>query len=1432
MGATSPRAGWKHIDRLFEAGSLVGMTDCQLLDRFVAGEAAEAAFEALVDRHGAMVRSVCRSLLRDRDEADDAFQATFLVLARRAGAIRRRDAVGSWLYGVACRVAARARAEAARRRVLERYLADRHRQEPSEVTPPGQPMPELLEEVERLPERYRAPIVLCYLEGRSHQQAAEALGCPVRTVATRLQRGKAKLRTRLVRRGLAPAAGLAVIGVESAEAAKAIPAGSLPSALSEATARASVQFAAHRGAGLATTAMGLAQGVIRSLFWNQCKHAAGVAFSLAIGLALTVFALTAAGQKPGEPATEVAGRILDDRGQPIPGAEVWMPITFDEKPEATPHATADAQGRYVLPVPAAWSRLPRHELRGIVWAHASGHQINAANAYAALTGKARSVDLTLGPATDTSFVVFGPDGRVVAGAVVEPFHFKTPRAYDLVPPAMLPAVRAVTDASGRALLSSMPREGFFTVQVTTGSFGSQQLRLNDRATEPARREVRLRPSGRIEGRIVADHPEWARGLRVYASTTDPSQLRAGMNFKAEGLAIVHTGPDGSFVIPAIAAGTLEIGTHVDAGLPVRPRFPLNLDVRSGQTTRADILLEQAVRVAGLIRVKGTSDPVAGASISIGYGAPRQSDTVVSDPKGAFTSHVLAGDVTMQVISLPGNFVQLGEPWAERHRVPDRVESFDLPPIEVVPAITIKGRLVDPDNRPVANAMINGIAGNRRYGFGRTDQAGSFELAQVPAGLELSYQVWPNQHEGPFNAEIVTAEPLLLRAEVGQRLSPRATKAAAVSGTVVDADRRPVAGVEVNLMIETGNEQRRETLTTDANGVFRDGHPVVKGARYRAIVEPGHYAVVGSEAVTADGDNPVVLPAISVVRLRTLAGRVVDTEGRPVVGARVLNWGNPAPLTEAVTGPSGRFQLEGFPRERAWLFVDAPGYRFHRATSDPGKSTAELIVRRDDQPPERGIASLGPPIPRERAIELAATVLKPYAERIIKPGTNLEARSRAIEVAARIDPDGAWRKCQAGEAPWDCNPVRIAIVRHLAASRPGEAEAIIPTIKNDFWRQHVRIELVDALPASARDRKLALLDEAVTEALGNADGGLKVYHLGEAIRRLIDLGRGDEARRRLDEALPTAKAADAGDARMTQTRALIGHLARLDLKAALALIPAGGDERTINDFRGLTAQSIAAQHPAEAERLLDATAGRYPDAYAVKASYRMAAVDLPRARHIAERIKIDVLRGFALGRIAEVVGATDRATARRLRAEAFRAFDQAMEKGMGGVWGARTAAVMAAALLPGIEQTDPDHLAEAVDRILSLRWYPRNVMDLMMTRPDTMRAHAALAAILARYDHALARSIAQPIIERLKKPFSDIDNQFFDRYAVLGTLALADPEATAELVEVIPDLKEEGLGQSRDIVRVIVAGALASPPSAFWTTIRRAVSDLEIVERED
>jgi hypothetical protein len=206
-------------------------------------------------------------------------------------------------------------------------------------------------------------------------------------------------------------------------------------------------------------------------------------------------------------------------------------------------------------------------------------------------------------------------------------------------------------------------------------------------------------------------------------------------------------------------------------------------------------------------------------------------------------------------------------------------------------------------------------------------------------------------------------------------------------------------------------------------------------------------------------------------------------------------------------------------------------------------------------------------------------------------------------------------------------------------------------------------------------------------------------------------------------------------------------------------------------------------------------------------------------------------------MAGALATTDRHAARMLPVDSFVEFNKAIEQGRGGYWTVQSAATMAGALLPVAERVDPDRLAETIQRVLALRWFPQSVSDLSFSRPDmsiaeSSRANAPLAALVSRYDHTLACSIAEPTPARLQLPLSDVDNRFLDRYAILPTLALADPQGTAALAEVIPDLKEDGIGQSRDTARLIVAKTLSAPESEFWTIIKRSVVDLELVERED
>src|SRR5258708_7814044 len=213
-----------------------GVTDGQLLECFLRARE-EAAFEELVRRHGPMVLGVCRRVLLNRHDAEDAFQATFLILVRKASSIVARETVGNWLYGVAFRTAQKARAAAARRRLKEKQMA---KPEAIEEDVWRELRPLLDQELNRLPDKYREPVVLCDIEGHTRKAAALRLGCPEGTLSVRLARARVLLAKRLARHGLALSGG-AVAAALSGDAA----AGRVPAPLGSSTVVAPARGAAR-----------------------------------------------------------------------------------------------------------------------------------------------------------------------------------------------------------------------------------------------------------------------------------------------------------------------------------------------------------------------------------------------------------------------------------------------------------------------------------------------------------------------------------------------------------------------------------------------------------------------------------------------------------------------------------------------------------------------------------------------------------------------------------------------------------------------------------------------------------------------------------------------------------------------------------------------------------------------------------------------------------------------------------------------------------------------------------------------------------------------------------------------------------------------------------------------------------------------------------
>jgi len=334
MATAQMRCVTQHLRHLLARESAGELPDGVLLDRFIA-EGDDSAFAVLVRRHGAMVLGVCRRALGNLHDAEDAFQATFLVLARKAASIRRHTSVGSWLYAVAHHLALKARTSVQRRFIHETQVRAMLLTDPPNdaLQPDAERHAILDEELRRLPDKYRAALVLCYLEGRSRSEAAEQLGWKPGAVKIRLERGRDLLRQRLTRRGLA-LSGAALTALLEANALSA----GVSAALVDATVRAAVCFTTGQAAAagmLSERALALAEGMRKAMLLSKIKIATAVLLTVGLLGAGTTWVAQAgaAAEVPAQPdsaftaAVAVAGPAValedkagaaDAQGDPLP----------------------------------------------------------------------------------------------------------------------------------------------------------------------------------------------------------------------------------------------------------------------------------------------------------------------------------------------------------------------------------------------------------------------------------------------------------------------------------------------------------------------------------------------------------------------------------------------------------------------------------------------------------------------------------------------------------------------------------------------------------------------------------------------------------------------------------------------------------------------------------------------------------------------------------------------------------------------------------------------------------------------------------------------------------------------------------------------------------------------------------------------------------
>ncbi len=858
IGAAAFAAG--DIRRLFDEGTVAGLDDVQLLERFAArGDG--PAFASLVARHGPMVLGVCRGVLKDPHDAEDAFQATFLVLVRKAGSLSGVRSLGGWLYRVAYRVALEANARSVRRRRRETQGAEMDAVEDRRRGPDAELGPVIHEEIRRLPERYREPIVLCDLEGLTREQAAEQLRWPVGTVSGRLSRARELLRGRLARRGVALSSALA--GAWLADRATA----AVPAAWAAAATEAAI--AAAKGAGAASAvASCLAGDVARRMTMARAARVAGgwLAVATAVGAAFAVADDAMDGRpKPPDAATkalpaahrnvaprdgmiEVRGRVVDPGGKAVGGAKIYLgaPAPIDAVlPAPPPLATSGPDGSFRFSV-------DKETLAGArtVAALADGYGPGWFGVDAA--GAARELTLALArddvPLTGR---VLDLQGRPVAGVAVRVVAVMAPPRGDLVAwlkgaegkstgefwteahrlslnfggPGTLPA--AATGADGRFRLVGIGRDRIavmdlrgesvaadFAVGATRSDAGGPPLSL---PAEPG-------SDGKLHGPDLTVTAAPTRPIVGVVRDRDSGEPIRGVKLTANPYIEALTDDRGRYRLGGLPKSG-RFGGSIATETPGQPYLGTIREVRDapglGPIT-LDIALKRGAWVEGRVTEANTGRPVAGAILE--YFPNRDNPAVAEAPDFTGLNNNVSDEAQF------------------RTDAEGRYRAVALPGRGLL-AVRAKGyRTAAPLDPAVAGNVLH--AANFQY------QMGSYQ-ALVPV-------------EAPAGAASVRRDIVL-------------TPGRELRGTIVGPDGRPVAGARV-YGLEVPSFQVDPLKGSD----FTYIHPNPGRVETLTFIDEGA-GLGGAIDIKGDEEGPL---RVTLRPTGSVSGRVVDVDGLPRPGVEL------------------------------------------------------------------------------------------------------------------------------------------------------------------------------------------------------------------------------------------------------------------------------------------------------------------------------------------------------------------------------------------------------------------------------------------------------------------------------------------------------------------------------------------------------------------
>jgi RNA polymerase sigma factor (sigma-70 family) len=852
MATTQLATVLRHI-RKVAGGAAPERTDRQLLDEF-AQRRDEEAFATLVARHGAMVLWVCRRVLGHEQDAEDAFQATFLALAAGAAKIRQREALSGWLHQVAHHTAMKAKRTATRRRAREGQ-----RQAPAAPSLPEQTWEEvrstLDEEVRKLAEPFRSAFVLCTLEGKTGPEAAAALGCKEATVYTRMSRARRLLRKALTARGIELASLLAALAIAD-RVVKAAPA---------ALARSTVRFALLAAAGEAADAVipshvaALAAGVTRAMFVTRAKMTTALLLAVSLliaGAGVLARQALAAGRLPpgiqksevstqqpeaaaaippvaGEKidAVEVRGRVVDPDGKPLAGAALSL---WTGGAKSATRATAGADGRFRINV-----RRANLQGQATVVAVAEGYGLDWAELPHAIP-KDHEVVLRL-PRDDVpiSGRLINLEGRGIAGVEIRVRRVEKradggdlaafiatkkqwargnyvngPDLESLGAAALPLATSITTDVNGRFRLTGFGRERVI------------HLTIQARNIEPIYVEALTR-TGRVEGLFSGNENDTVYGA-TFERIIPPGKAIVGtVREKGTGKPLA-----GIRISCGRSAATTDAEGHYRIDGPRKrseysvtasavPYFEATknaADTPAFEPVRVNFELERGLGIRGRVLDKVTGKPVPATITYLAFADNPHLKTasgvgrggyVHDDGSFAFTG--LPGPGVLAVLADEDDYLKIG-PAADWKLVPGinwvpglahafvRIDPSEKGPqsatfeIRLEPAASMKLEVVGPDDKPLRDYYAAGLTGSARNNVSWLVPRGSPTV--VVRGLDRRRP----RTVVVYSIEKKVGKVLVVRGDEAGPLRAHLEPLGSLTGRVLDAAGRPQSGLHVRAVL--------------------------------------------------------------------------------------------------------------------------------------------------------------------------------------------------------------------------------------------------------------------------------------------------------------------------------------------------------------------------------------------------------------------------------------------------------------------------------------------------------------------------------------------------------------------------------------------------------------------------------------------------------